>query len=135
MPDRPPQSGYIQEVVNARQDDILDVSDETRSSEETFTPLLSWDKLAQYPQGIQRVIVIEWVENQKHRRTLEARRLRNAFIERALGMTLGSALALAFIVGTVHAILSGYGTEGLIGIGTTVTAIAIVYVRRGKRIS
>lgn len=131
--EQPRQSSSAQVVVRSQQGVTAVSADEARTSGRPSAALLSWDELARYPQEIQRIIVIDWAEKQKHSRALESRRQHNAFIERALGLMLGSALALVFIVGGVLVVLSGHGAEGLIGIGTTVTAIAVVYVRRGRR--
>lgn len=106
---------------------------ETSIRAQVFPTLPAWGELAKYPAEIQRIIVIEWVENRKHRTATEARRQRFGFIVQVLGLVLGFTLALTVIVGSVHIIVSGYSNEGLLGIGGTVATIAGVFVYAERR--
>ena len=127
------QSSDIQGVVKELLNVPVESTSETRTSLQTFALLPSADDLAKYPAEIQRIIVIEWVENRKHRTATEARRQRFGFIVQVFGLVLGFTLALSLIVGSVHIILSGYSNEGLIGIGGTVATIAGVFVYTDRR--
>ncbi len=126
-------SNDIQSNITEQHNVPLETAEETRSNVSAFLSLPSGDELAKYPAEIQRTIVIEWVENRKHRTAAEARRQKSGFIVQVLGMALGFILALSLIVGSVHIILSGYSNEGLIGIGGTVATIAGVYVYTDRR--
>ena len=99
------------------------------SSAEYFSGLLPPPSLlAQYEPDVQRIIFDAAIENRKHRAALEAREQRIEFYRRILGLLFGFVLALVVIISSLHIILSGHSTEGLIGLGVTVVASATAFV-------
>lgn len=106
------------------------------SAAEYFSDLLPPPSiLAQYEPDVQRIIFDAAVENRKHRAALEVREQRIEFYRRIIGLLFGFVLALVVIISSLHIILSGHSTEGLIGLGVTVmvSATAFIYTDLHRR--
>ena len=129
----PAPSEFVQSIPKEQPNLPIQSTSAATIYEQTRSSLPSANELSKFPNEIQRIIVIEWVENRKHRTASEEREQKYGLIERIIGMLFGFLLAITLIVGSIHIILSGYSAEGLIGIGWTVATVAGVFVYTDKR--
>ena len=123
-PDLGKKSEFIKNIPEEQRDMLIQHVKQSLTVEHFSGPLPSADELAKYAPEVQRIIVNESVENRIHRTTLEDRGQKMYFAREMIGLLFGFVLALIMIIGSIQSVQSGYGVEGLIGIGGAVTGIA-----------
>lgn len=96
-------------------------------------PLSSADEFSKFSPEVQRVILIEAIENRKHRTTFEDRGQKFAFVKEMAGLVFGFVLACNLIDGSVQSVLAGRSVAGLMQIGGAVSLIVGAFYYTGKQ--
>ncbi len=123
-PDLAIPAELTQNIPEEQRDKLIQFVTERSYVEHFSGPIPPPSLLGQYDPDVQRIIVNESVEHRLHRTTLENRGQQMYFAREILGLLFGFILALIMIVGSIQSVQSGFGVEGLIGIGGAVTGIA-----------
>ena len=127
-PDQSKASEWLENIPEDLRGRLAQFIGQNYPSEHNASLLPPPNLFAKYEPDVQRIIFDAAVENRKHQAALEARGQRIEFYRRVLGLLFGFVLALIMIIGSLHIILSGQSTVGLIGLGVTLAASATAFV-------
>ena len=123
---KPPES--LPDIPEEQLRELFQYFREVIHIEETTGHMPPPSMLAAYRPEVQDIIVDEFAQAGRHRRTLEEQ-VFDASIQRAKrGMCLGFVLAISLIICGTMVILSGYSVEGLAVIAADAGVLAVAYI-------
>ncbi|MCY3915185.1 MAG: hypothetical protein OXG49_04150 [Chloroflexi bacterium] len=128
LPPTPKPPDAIQDLPEDQREELIQYFREIIHVEQTTGLMPPPSMLAAYSAEVQRIIVDEFAQHGKHRRTSEVKVIDASIQRERRGMWLGFVLAFTLLICGTAIILSGYSTEGLGVIAADAAMLAVVYV-------